>query len=399
MKKLLTLLLMGFAMHGFSQTASDYCTGGRYNTLSFLNTTPHLGVTYGQANRLSGTPQTLLMDIYEPQGDGALARPVVILAHGGSFTSGDRSNLTSTCEYYARMGYVAATISYRLIDALIFDSTDYYEGALLAINDMRAAVRFFKEDAANANTYKIDTNFVFVGGVSAGAVMAAHVNFLDQDDNVPSFIQTIVDNNGGFEGNSSTNTQHSSSTAGALLYSGGLIRDEWVDSDDGATYIVHEENDPVVPYLYGTSSAAPFPVYLYGGGAIKNKCISEGVTYNERLYAGSSGHVNYFSSDWSIIGQESCDLMRGIICGTIGIEESNSGLGNVTLYPNPAHNTIRINNYHPEMEVKVIGTDGREAFIEINQDGTLAINRLSNGIYTIIITSDETQIQLKFTKN
>lgn len=382
-----------------AQTAPDYCTGGRYNTLTFLNTTPHLAVQYGQANRLSGASQNLLMDIYEPQGDAAVARPLVLLAHGGSFTAGDRSNLTSTCEYYARMGYVAATISYRLIDVLIFDSTDYYEGALLAINDMRAAVRYFKEDAANANTYKIDTNFVFVGGVSAGAVMAAHVNYLDPDDNIPSFIQTIVDNNGGLEGNSSTNTQHSSSTAGALLFSGGLIRDEWVDAGDSPSYIVHEENDPVVPYLYGTSSAAPFPVYLYGGGAIKNKCISEGIAYDEKLYAGSSGHVNYFATDWNIIGQESCDLMQSIICGTIGLEEESLVYKEISLYPNPAQNTIRINSYESNMLVKIVGMDGREEVVQIDSEGIIDISNLSNGVYSVLILSNKEQTQLKFTKN
>ena len=58
----------------------------------------------------------LQMDIYTPYGDNCTNRPLIILAHGGSFIGGSKSNPTMVdlCETFAKRGYVAASINYRL---------------------------------------------------------------------------------------------------------------------------------------------------------------------------------------------------------------------------------------------------------------------------------------------
>ena len=48
-------------------------------------------VTYGSNTNLYGSTQSLEMDIYQPQGDTLSERPLIILAHGGSFIYGRNS--------------------------------------------------------------------------------------------------------------------------------------------------------------------------------------------------------------------------------------------------------------------------------------------------------------------
>ena len=59
---------------------------------------------------------TLEMDIYTPEGDDAAERPLLLMIHGGSFFVGhkDEPGQKGWCEYFASLGYVAASIDYRL---------------------------------------------------------------------------------------------------------------------------------------------------------------------------------------------------------------------------------------------------------------------------------------------
>ena len=68
-------------------------------------------------NNVTGEVQTLLLDIYEPPlSDNRTLRPGVVLVHGGSFLSGDKTS-DGEPEYatkLAQRGFVAVSIDYRL---------------------------------------------------------------------------------------------------------------------------------------------------------------------------------------------------------------------------------------------------------------------------------------------
>jgi carboxylesterase type B len=56
------------------------------------------------------------MDIYQPAGDVSAPRALVVMAHGGSFITGSKTgpDVVGFCQDLAKMGYVVASINYRL---------------------------------------------------------------------------------------------------------------------------------------------------------------------------------------------------------------------------------------------------------------------------------------------
>ena len=318
MNKLYTLLL--FCIITSSIIAQNVgCDGERYIDDVFNSVDITLDVQYGEAPTLAGVIRTLYMDIYEPAGDVLEERPVVILAHGGSFISGDKSEFEPICNELARKGYVAVSISYRLIDFLVFDSIQISEIVVMATHDMKAAVRFLREDVINDNNYKIDPSLIIVGGGSAGGVTASHVAFMDSTDAIPSYIIDHIFDNGGYEGEASENTYLSSEVQGLLNYSGSIGRASFIDENDIPFYSAHDDLDPVVPCGYAATNVVPFPVFTYGSCSMKERADAIGLENTLYLVENSDGHVSYFLDGDTAVAQEvldqSVDYMVDIICG------------------------------------------------------------------------------------
>ncbi len=369
------------------------CDGNRYQNQIFANVDSVKDVQYGQALTLAGKTQNLLMDIYEPVGDTLAIRPLIVMAHGGSFISGGRSQTAEFCVDFARRGYVVANIEYRLIDFLVLDSLGMFEAVIMAINDMRAAVRYFREDAAFSNKYGIATDYIFVAGVSAGAIMANHLGFLDPGDEVPEYLQEILAKHGGFEGNSSENTQYSSNVQGVINYSGGLLRSSWIDSEDVPVYSAHDDQDPVVPCNYNKSIAVPFPVYLYGSCAMKSVADQMDITNRLYLVSNSTGHVSYLNNESTkkLVLQESAAFLESIICGGSGTasERQWSHDPGAFVYPNPVADILHIKTEAKVRAITISNLMGQN-FIELNNPSGnhLDLSSLPKGIYLIQLKSD-----------
>ena len=104
-------------------------------------------VQYGSSVDLNNNTINLMMDIYQPQGDTSTNRPVILLAHGGSFSAGTKNDPDQVyfATELAKKGYVCASINYRLAPSalsLIAEETTV-KVVFMAIQDGKAAVRFF----------------------------------------------------------------------------------------------------------------------------------------------------------------------------------------------------------------------------------------------------------------
>ena len=118
-------------------------------------------------------PVTLDMDIYKPSGDGAEKRPLLLMMHGGSFFFGDKEEAGQAgwCRYFASLGYVAASINYRL--GFHAGKKKFRRAEQRATEDADAALGYLlgREDL------RIDPDRVFVAGTSSGAITALSLAF------------------------------------------------------------------------------------------------------------------------------------------------------------------------------------------------------------------------------
>lgn len=184
MKNIIIILLaILFVLNG--KAYGQYCTNDtRYTEIEYFDSTEitiGANIQFGIANDHLGNPDTLLMDLYYPNIiiDPSPKRPFVMLFHGGGFLSGDKAggDIQDLCFHLARRGFVCASVNYRLG----YDFTEYgqFKARYRAIQDGHAAMRFVVN---NANAVKIDTNWIFVGGQSAGSLLAMGMVYADQSE-------------------------------------------------------------------------------------------------------------------------------------------------------------------------------------------------------------------------
>ena len=258
----------------------------RYNSQIFETIAISKDIRYGDNISQGGTAIGLSFDFYEPANDTQINRPLIVLAHGGGFVSGDKSDLETTASFLAKAGYVVAAINYRLLDLPPTEET-YKRAVINAVVDMKAAVRFFYKDASVTDTYKIDTNNIFIGGYSAGAITALHYAYVNANAELTniggqSFLD-YVNEKGGLEGNSG-NGDFSSAVKGVINISGALFNKNLIQENEPALYSIHGTEDGVVPYVNGTLDTASISVD--GSGVLHPYAESLGVNSKLRTITG-----------------------------------------------------------------------------------------------------------------
>ena len=76
----------------------------RFDQEIFATVVKTSDVTFGANNDYQGVNTILKMDIYQPSGDTASIRPLIVFAHGGSFIAGDKTNIdqVNLCTHFAK---------------------------------------------------------------------------------------------------------------------------------------------------------------------------------------------------------------------------------------------------------------------------------------------------------
>lgn len=352
MKQLFTLILCSFIATGTFAQAD--CTGGRYTTEDLFSTVDVTnGITFGSNNAVGGGPVDLKMDVYEPASDTETGRAVVIMQFGGSFIGGQRSDVASQCEFFAKMGYVAIAPDYRV--GLFFPSEVTTTLAVLrAAHDMKAVVRYLKKTVAeDGNPYGIDPDRIIVGGISAGAIGAIHAAYFDNDAEIPAYMANDTAGLGGVEGNSGT-PGYSSEAIGVLSYSGAIGDSSWISAGDIPIISVHEELDNVVPFDTREVAVSGIPTGLVASGSRDIHARTRNLGINNCLYAFEdvNNHVGYLMGGFNAeVKAGVIDFCSNLVCGSTsnctetqwvgqtGIGESN--IRTIGVYPNPANNVLK----------------------------------------------------------
>ena len=189
----------------------------------------------------------LKMDIYVPQDDTSKLRPLIMLIHGGAFFNGDKASeaYTKWSTHFAKMGFVVASINYRMGFLPSADQIDC--AGYRAAQDANAAMRYLVHNAAK---YRINTNWIFAGGTSAGAITSLNLAFMRNHNRPKSTKGSLFkDDLGDIESVSPQYKEKFNILAVANMW--GAVHDISMISNAKTSIIsFHGDADNIVPYGY-----------------------------------------------------------------------------------------------------------------------------------------------------
>ena len=299
--------------------AQDDCDGYRYRyTGAFDGVEVDYDVPYGENINVNFIPEELVLDIYTPSGDAEEARPLVVMAHGGFFLAGsnDGVDVVPLCEDLAQMGYVVASMSYRLGVNILGDlPTEFVKAVWRGVHDSRAAVRYFRKSTEFGNPYAIDTNRIYLGGVSAGGFIAMHHAYVDEQSEIPVQIDvTEAGMGGGLEGLSG-NTGYSSEVHGVFNIAGALQTTDFLDAGDNEPIVsIHGTADETVPYGEGFISYLGINIIDVDGSSVVHAKADEIGLENCFITVDGAGHVPHLDP----LNPQYYDLTLGTVAGKLG---------------------------------------------------------------------------------
>lgn len=365
------------------------CSDGRYSTKVFTGNTKTSNILYGNNFNLDGSSQDLFLDVYEPTGDSLTLRPLIIMAHGGSFIGGDKTDgcTDPICIELSNYGYVTASINYRIGMGFPVNEESATRAVYRATHDARAAVRFFRKDfAENGNTYGIDTSQIYFGGQSAGAFMAIHMAYLNDTSELPPLVDTTeIGMGGGMEGNSG-NPGYSSRVNAIINMAGALADTAFMEPNDVPIISFHGDMDGTVPFGTDIIYVLGFPLMEVDGSAsIAEQADKLGVINCFKPYYGQNhvpecSNTAYFDTSLAYIknwmlqfvcsGPDICSYyeqcnVNGVMSNT---DESVMGAGDGTA------------------SVSITGGVAPYTYLWSSGDSTSSITGLSSGAYQVTVT-------------
>jgi poly(3-hydroxybutyrate) depolymerase len=415
MNKIFTLAIL-FSSFVAVNSCVAQCDGIRFATFAFPGE-PVItsNIVYGNNVRFNGTAEPLEVDIYQPLNDTASLRPLVIVAHGGSFIGGSRTgtDVVPMCKDFAKLGYVAASIEYRIgMSNFPFPGpgqSDATEAVVRAVQDARAAVRYFRKNVVESgNTYKIDTSNIYMAGVSAGGFVALQLAYLDQASEIPSFVN--MTNNGlagGIEGESG-NLGYSSKVKAIINIAGAIGDTSWIQAGDIPVLSLHGTADATVPFDTDIISLAGlFPIMtVHGSNSVHLRANNVGLTNCFEIQEGAN-HVPHVSGPayYDTLMTLSRDFLLHFLCNeplnctSNPIQPINpSNVNNISedllsIFPNPASSSFTITNTgeFQNYTIQIFDALGKLIYTErMNKNlKTIETNSFTNGVYHIQFNNNE----------
>jgi hypothetical protein len=247
-------------------------------------------------------PEPLTFDLYEPAGDTAQLRPLIIYFHTGNFlpypnnTSVNGTKRDSTVVEMARrmsrMGYVVASADYRLGWNPVAATKDervltLINAAYRGVQDANTAIRFFKKTVVEfGNPHRIDTSKIVLFGDGTGGYISLNTGALDAYIKIPTasngkfllsdgqgnlFPMVLEGVNGDIEAkqwginpgipflpfpvgdtlNYPNHVEYSSDFAVSVNLGGAIGDTAWIDPGQPPVISIHTPYDPFAPYVEG----------------------------------------------------------------------------------------------------------------------------------------------------
>lgn len=412
MKQFYTCLLFLFlSFISFTQT----CDSPRFTeqlVFSFQDISIDSNVVYRHALNSQNVDETLSLNMAFPKlsTDTMQKRPMVLLIHGGGFVSGDKDDFNMQAYLFARRGFVAVTIDYRLGVDCLSDSLSYDKAVYRAMQDANAAMRFM---ISKADSLRIDTNWVFIGGGSAGAGTCLSMIYLSQGEF--NAIHPTIQPQLGNLNNSTNNLSNTFTVKGVFNNWGGIPKDVFQESEAIPTISFHGDADLIVPVDSAYGSSCVNPLYIYGSNLIHQKLSQWGICSQTIIKPGGD-HGIYDETQAGTnfrVGKASC-FFKSIMCGicysdyttdsipatcsnTLSFSEIDQGY---SIYPNPAHSVLFIKSAIPPGDeiVNIYHSNGKLVLASPVKN-EISLGDLSDGVYFLEILHNNQPYRYRFIKN
>lgn len=162
-------------------------------------------IEYGKLEDFAGNERSLMFDLSVPIDDtlSNCGRPLVLFVHGGAWLVGSKDDPSPSKfrEDFAKRGYTAASLSYRLgqfhteknihcnISAFgldwdclnMTDTSEWYRAYYRGVQDINGCIRYLVN---NYQEFNIDPQNIFLIGESAGGFLVMGAGFIDDDSEV-----------------------------------------------------------------------------------------------------------------------------------------------------------------------------------------------------------------------
>lgn len=210
---------------------------GKVKTISPIVTVPptvqeHVALTYSEVN-----DRKMKLDLYAPKEKSAKLSPLLVFIHGGAWSGGNRLHYKYYCVEFAKRGYVAATISYRLSDVAPFPA---------ALDDCRSAVNWLRK---NAEKYNIDPDRIALVGGSAGGHLAMLTGYSANDkDQTGAPPKAVVNIYGVYD----MTTDLARNNNNVRKFLGGTFEEKQAVYEDASPKNHLDKNDPPTLVIHGT---------------------------------------------------------------------------------------------------------------------------------------------------
>lgn len=350
MKHVFSLAVLSFLIYSLNAQNTTDCSNNRYLDEIFSNVTVTSDIQYGSNIGVDNQVVNLLLDVYQPVGDSVTNRPLILLAHGGSFIGGSKTldnAVVTLCERFAKMGYVTASMNYRLenpLNILLSSNREktFFEIVYRAVQDQKAAIRFFRKSVAeDGNPYGINPNIIIIGGSSAGGVLSIHTAYLDDPNEIPSIIDTA--SLGSLEGESG-NPGYSSLPQAVVNLCGAIGDTSWLKPGNQPLVSVHGSNDAIVPANADTAKPMGLPItFIYGSIPLHERAQNVGIDNTVKIFLGK-GHVPYQSNNDYMDTTVNVvkNFLHDLICNKGLNTESEVSSFDVKAFPNPVADNLQI---------------------------------------------------------
>ena len=380
-------------------------------------------VQYGEALNWLDNVEELYLDVYMPPAamDPLARKPCVFFVHGGGLVGGSKESAGAAAlgYLYARMGYVYVSIDYRVgwnngdgDEACNGDTVDLFRATYRALQDVKAAYRYIR---AEATTFGIDTNFIFVEGNSAGSRQLLLALYAEQEDLDPAFYAEL----GSIDTAVNDLTNFGFAPQGVITEALGIEDRNLITRKDVPHLFFHGTCDSIVPFFNGPTFFCYEPLrypQLYGSYDLVQTLKEQGRTY--QFYIGEGAGHDAVVPD-SII-QYAGPFMKEIMCNALHTEEYYRVLGKfkcavanegelviTQLYPNPVIDMIYMevtSTRNREIEVDIYNSLGQSLLISELPfsppigNYTIDVSTLPHGIYYMRMSQRQEEYVLKFVK-